>query len=160
MMHDSKSNKMRFQRMNNKLSEKQEFDESNGDFENEDQNLNNQTVHDCSDMLTLEGLRRTYNSCSNCGVSWYDDHVSLDCSECGGYAMYRPCPTCNGQCGSMWRRDVKASHVSKHAQWHGTCSLNCQSQNLLKTMSEDKNANFTDSYHCLPQSLMREAHIL
>ncbi|GFW78675.1 protein pinocchio [Trichonephila clavipes] len=161
---DSKLNKMRFQRMNNKLSDKQEFEETTGDFENEDQNLNNQNFHDSSDMLTLEGLRRTYNSCSNCGVSWYDDHVSLDCSECGGYAMCRPCPTCNGQCGNTWRRDVKASHVNKHAQWHGTCSLNCQwkSQNLLesKTMSEDKNANYHDSYHCLPQTLIREAHIL
>ncbi|GIY35898.1 protein pinocchio [Caerostris darwini] len=150
---------MRFQRMNNKLNEKESYGSSEA-YENEEQNLNNQNVQDCSDMLTLEGLRRTYNSCSNCGVSWYDDHISLDCSECGGYAMHRPCPTCNGQCGSMWRRDVKASHVSKRAQWHGNCSMNCQSQNLLTTMSEDKNANFQDSYHCLSQSLMCKAQIM
>ena len=22
-----------------------------------------------------------------CGVSWYDNHISLDCPECGGYAL-------------------------------------------------------------------------
>ncbi|KAF8767121.1 Protein pinocchio like protein [Argiope bruennichi] len=101
---------MRFQRMNNKLSEKQEFDESNGDFENEDQNLNNQTVHDCSDMLTLEGLRRTYNSCSNCGVPWGYDHVKPRLSEGRGYAITTMPPKCNGHCGVLGR-DVKAKCV-------------------------------------------------
>lgn len=45
-------------------------------------------------------------SCFTCGVSWAEHHVSLDCSECGGYAMERPCPTCEGTCGAVWKRDL------------------------------------------------------
>lgn len=44
----------------------------------------------------------------SCGVSWQQDHVSLDCRECGGYAMARPCPDCNGTCQSEWRRNLAA----------------------------------------------------
>ncbi|XP_076325887.1 uncharacterized protein LOC143233490 isoform X2 [Tachypleus tridentatus] len=72
-------------------------------------------------MLTLEELRNHYNSCFTCGVSWSDNHVSLDCAECGGYAMQRPCPTCDGQCCSMWSRDMTASHHSRQAKWNGQC---------------------------------------
>ncbi|CAD6998435.1 unnamed protein product [Ceratitis capitata] len=42
--------------------------------------------------LTIEELRQHMGSCFTCGVSWTDDHVSLDCSECGGYSLERPCP--------------------------------------------------------------------
>lgn len=45
---------------------------------------------------------------NSCGVSWQQDHVSLDCRECGGYAMARPCPDCNGTCQSEWRRNLAA----------------------------------------------------
>lgn len=45
---------------------------------------------------------------NRCGVSWQEDHVSLDCSECGGYAMQRPCPNCEGKCQSIWRRNLVA----------------------------------------------------
>lgn len=48
----------------------------------------------------------------SCGVCWYDDHVNLDCSECGGYAMCRPCPKCNGKCGAMWKRDVTTVSIN------------------------------------------------
>ncbi|XP_054723689.1 uncharacterized protein LOC129233727 isoform X2 [Uloborus diversus] len=139
--------------------------------ENENSRLLNENIlHDTSDMLTLEGLRRHYNSCSNCGVSWYDDHISLDCSECGGYAMCRPCVQCNGQCGSMWRRDVKASHLSKQAEWLGSCSLNYQwdSKNLMESNdpSESDSVNFENSYHhCIhlsskPKAILHDSHIL
>jgi len=125
-----------------------------------EENLNIQT-HDNSDVLTIEGLRRTYNSCSNCGVSWYDDHISLDCSECGGYSMSRPCPTCNGKCGNQWRRDVKASRVKKQAQWHGLCSLNSgwKANVLEPNLPEDNNANYQTNY-CVAQNLVHQTHIL
>ncbi|XP_022236126.1 protein pinocchio-like [Limulus polyphemus] len=72
-------------------------------------------------VLTLEELRNHYSSCFTCGVSWSEDHVSLDCSECGGYAMQRPCPACDGQCCSIWSRDMAASHHSRQAKWEGQC---------------------------------------
>jgi len=56
-------------------------------------------------VLTIEELRQHMGSCFTCGVSWTDDHVSLDCSECGGYSLERPCPLCDGQCGVQWKRD-------------------------------------------------------
>lgn len=56
-------------------------------------------------VLTIEELRQHIGSCFTCGVSWTDDHVSLDCSECGGYSIERPCPLCDGQCGVQWKRD-------------------------------------------------------
>lgn len=56
-------------------------------------------------IVTIEGLRMQLGSCFTCGVTWADDHVSLDCSECGGYSMERPCPLCEGSCGTTWKRD-------------------------------------------------------
>lgn len=41
-----------------------------------------------------------------CGVSWSEEHVSLDCSECGGYSLQRPCPLCDGRCHTAWKRDL------------------------------------------------------
>lgn len=56
-------------------------------------------------VLTIEDLRAQMGSCFSCGVSWTDEHVSLDCSECGGYSLERPCLLCDGICGSQWKRD-------------------------------------------------------
>ncbi|KAL3227636.1 hypothetical protein MRX96_024058 [Rhipicephalus microplus] len=47
---------------------------------------------DVSDAITLEGLKSHYNCCYTCGVSWSEEQTCLDCSECGGYALHRPCP--------------------------------------------------------------------
>lgn len=148
---------MRFRKFNKKDNEKENVEEVRdlGSEENLNQSL------DTSDVLTIEGLRRTLNSCSNCGVSWYDDHISLDCSECGGYSMSRPCPTCNGECGNKWRRDVKASRVKKQAQWHGTCSLNStwKATVLEPNLPEDNNANYQTSL-CLEKSLIHQTQML
>lgn len=57
-------------------------------------------------VMTIEELRLQMSSCFTCGVSWIEHHVSLDCSECGGYAMERPCPNCDGTCGAIWKRDL------------------------------------------------------
>ncbi|XP_013783931.1 protein pinocchio-like isoform X2 [Limulus polyphemus] len=74
-----------------------------------------------NNVLTIENLKSHYNSCFSCGVSWYEDHVSLDCPECGGYALQRPCPECEGQCESKWRRDLASSHKTRQAKWEGEC---------------------------------------
>lgn len=76
-----------------------------------------------STMLTIEELRSYNKSCATCGVSWFDEHVSLDCSECGGYALERPCPQCDGQCHTVWRRDLDASHNTHKAKWEGVCLM-------------------------------------
>lgn len=72
-------------------------------------------------VLTIEELRQQMGSCFTCGVSWTDDHVSLDCSECGGYSLERPCPLCDGQCGVQWKRDFTMSHACGKARWQGVC---------------------------------------
>jgi len=72
-------------------------------------------------VITIEDLRAQMGSCFTCGVSWTDDHVSLDCSECGGYSCERPCPLCDGNCGMVWKRDFSMSHACGKARWLGVC---------------------------------------
>lgn len=103
------------------------------------EDLNRQTNLD-TNMLTIEGLRSHFNSCFSCGVSWYEDHVSLDCSECGGYAMQRPCLKCDGQCDSIWRRDLAASHDTHKAQWEGECKLNSNDKQKVLNGLRQNNA--------------------
>uniref|UniRef100_L7LYT8 Protein pinocchio n=1 Tax=Rhipicephalus pulchellus TaxID=72859 RepID=L7LYT8_RHIPC len=74
-----------------------------------------------ADAVTLEGLKSLYNCCFTCGVSWAEDQASLDCAECGGYALHRPCVHCNGSCGGVWSRDLVASHKLRRSQWIGEC---------------------------------------
>lgn len=33
--------------------------------------------------------------------------MSLDCLECGGYSLERPCPICSGHCRNIWKRDLE-----------------------------------------------------
>lgn len=72
--------------------------------------------------LTIEELKLTLNSCWLCGCNWQEDHVSLDCPECGGYAMSRSCPNCDGKCRSIWTRNITKTHDSHKATWVGQCS--------------------------------------
>ncbi|XP_077292269.1 protein pinocchio [Arctopsyche grandis] len=75
-------------------------------------------------VLTIEDLHTQINSCFTCGVNWSQQHVSLDCDECGGYALMRPCPLCEASaCGEMWKRDFTVSHASSKARWQGVCKL-------------------------------------
>ncbi|CAG2056906.1 unnamed protein product [Timema podura] len=77
-------------------------------------------------VLSIEELRLQLNSCFTCGVSWHDEHVSLDCRECGGYSLERPCPLCDGRCNSVWKRDLTMSHATGKARWEGECALRCK----------------------------------
>ncbi|KAL3227640.1 hypothetical protein MRX96_024062 [Rhipicephalus microplus] len=70
-----------------------------------------------ADAVTLEGLKSLYNCCFTCGVSWAEEQASLDCAECGGYALHRPCVHCNGSCGGISSRDLVASHKLRRSQW-------------------------------------------
>lgn len=58
------------------------------------------------DTLNLEDIKIQLSQCClTCGVCWKEDHFSFDCTECGGYSMFRPCLTCGGRCGALWTRD-------------------------------------------------------
>lgn len=72
--------------------------------------------------LTIEELRLARNSCWLCGCNWQQDHVSLDCSECGGYSLTRPCPNCDGDCKQIWKRNINETHDNHKAIWVGQCN--------------------------------------
>ncbi|KAK0179719.1 hypothetical protein PV327_005447 [Microctonus hyperodae] len=76
-------------------------------------------------IVTIEELRAQLNSCFTCGVSWIQEHVTLDCPECGDYPLERPCPMCNGRCRVTWKRNVTASHTNRKARWTGECGFSC-----------------------------------
>lgn len=95
-----------------------------------------QLQSDMSDAITLEGLKSNYNCCFTCGVSWSEEQTCLDCTECGGYALHRPCPHCNGTCDGLWSRDLDATHKMRRAQWLGECK---------KAPSDDAPKNQQDS---------------
>ncbi|XP_053662759.1 protein pinocchio [Anopheles marshallii] len=78
--------------------------------------------HSSDAVLTIEELREQLGSCYTCGVSWTEDQVSLDCSECGGYSLERPCLICEGICGQLWKRDFTMSHACGKSRWQGVCT--------------------------------------
>ncbi|XP_045478124.1 protein pinocchio isoform X2 [Harmonia axyridis] len=94
-------------------------------------------------LVTIEQLRLEMTTCFTCGVSWNDSHVSLDCSECGGYALDRPCLECEGKCGAMWKRDLSLSHSSGKARWQGECALSKSQNNTNKALESDENTTST-----------------
>jgi len=83
-------------------------------------------VSDIEQAVTLEELKGVFKYCFRCGVNWEQHHVSLDCLECGGYSLERPCPICAGHCRNIWKRDLEESHRSGEASWIGECSLKCK----------------------------------
>jgi len=83
------------------------------------------------DHWTIEGLRVQLHSCFTCGVHWREEHVSLDCRECGGYALARPCPSCDGSCPNVWTRNLSETHSLGRAKWVGVCSKNSSSSSSL-----------------------------
>ncbi|XP_035916286.1 protein pinocchio isoform X1 [Anopheles stephensi] len=78
--------------------------------------------HSSDAVLTIEELREQLGSCYTCGVSWTEDQVSLDCTECGGYSLERPCLICEGICGQLWKRDFTMSHACGKSRWQGVCT--------------------------------------
>jgi hypothetical protein len=60
--------------------------------------------------------------CLTCGAQWSEDLWSKGCEECGGGALKRPCPACEGRCGETWRRAVMDSNDSRVGHWVGRCA--------------------------------------
>ena len=85
-----------------------------------------QQLHQQQHYLTIEDIKSTRNSCWLCGCNWLEDHVSLDCPECGGYALTRPCPNCDGKCQQRWTRNISATHDRHKALWSGQCKFQQQ----------------------------------
>jgi len=62
-------------------------------------------------------------SCTTCGAEWGEGAFTLECDECGGGALVRPCVVCGGRCGAWWRRAVIDSNDARVAHWGGGCAL-------------------------------------
>lgn len=86
--------------------------------------------------LTIEELKSARTSCWLCGCNWQQDHVSLDCPECGGYALSRPCPSCDGQCKQMWTRNINGTHDRHKASWVGECTIAGSTTTTTTTISD------------------------
>lgn len=84
--------------------------------------------------LTAEELKANLNSCWLCGCNWQQDHVSLDCQECGGYALTRPCPNCEGKCNQIWKRNINKTHNHHTATWTGQCLTRAQSTGVKEQL--------------------------
>lgn len=83
--------------------------------------------------------------CWLCGCNWQQDHISLDCCECGGYALTRPCPKCDGACKQVWERNIKATHDHHRALWRGNCALaNCNNGKVLEQGEFSSNDEFVE----------------
>lgn len=104
-------------------------------------------------VLTIEDLRAQLGSCFTCGVMWVDQQVSLDCSECGGYSLERPCMLCDGQCGQLWKRDFTMSHACGKARWQGVCTKYAPAAQMIQLQSAPLSscASFS-SHHQLMQT--------
>lgn len=57
-----------------------------------------------------------------------------------GYALTRPCLSCDGQCPSLWTRNLAASHDHRQAQWEGHCVLR-RSASQMPRVPQDKRSN-------------------
>ena len=73
------------------------------------------------------------SACTTCGAYWSEGQFTKNCEECGGFAMTRSCPTCQGQCGAIWRRQVNMSNALGVAYFKGGCRLNLLNGALVST---------------------------
>ena len=61
--------------------------------------------------------------CMTCGADWETGAFSEDCEECGGGALTRLCPMCEGKCGQTWSKMLIDTRDESCAHWAGTCGL-------------------------------------
>ncbi len=59
--------------------------------------------------------------CSSCSAYWSVGLFTENCLECGGAALVKDCPHCNGKCGAIWHREVAMSNSYKEAFYSGGC---------------------------------------
>lgn len=79
-------------------------------------------------LVASDDYQRRTNRCQMCWCGWHEGQSSSNCEECGGHAMSRPCPVCDGRCGKIWSRDVDMTHAYHEAHWVGECSLPVEDQ--------------------------------
>lgn len=60
--------------------------------------------------------------CRSCGADWAANQTGQDCPLCDGWALARPCPHCDGVCGSLWSRAVLDSNDEGVPHWIGACA--------------------------------------
>ncbi|XP_072041790.1 uncharacterized protein [Amphiura filiformis] len=83
---------------------------------------NNQVTMQPSSTATSQQYKSS-ETCSTCHICWRLQTYTQGCEECGGFALTRPCPICNGKCLAIWNREVDMSNEMKTAFWDGTCRL-------------------------------------
>ncbi|XP_064652515.1 protein pinocchio-like [Lineus longissimus] len=88
-----------------------------------DQTVKEITKEAVGNLVESDEYKQMMNTCSSCRACWFLNQWSMDCVECGGHALVRPCPICLGNCGQVWRRDIKMTHSFHSAYWNGTCGL-------------------------------------
>ncbi|XP_055637531.1 protein pinocchio isoform X2 [Toxorhynchites rutilus septentrionalis] len=113
---------------------------------------------DAEAVITIEELRAQLGSCFTCGVSWADDQVSLDCSECGGYSLERPCIICDGLCGQDWKRDFTMSHACGKARWQGVCTKFPAQMIQLQSASLSSCASFSSHHQLMQTAAVSSCH--
>lgn len=101
--------------------------------------------------LTIEDIKSTRNSCWLCGCNWLEDHVSLDCPECDGYALNRPCPNCDGKCQQTWTRNISATHDKHKALWIGQCKFQ-QNNNNSNNKQQQSTLSDADRFKAAAQA--------
>lgn len=60
--------------------------------------------------------------CSSCTALWSKGQFTENCLECGGFALTRSCPQCNGKCSASWHRQVAMSNAYKEPFYSGGCN--------------------------------------
>jgi hypothetical protein len=74
-------------------------------------------------LIRRPGAPRSSVYCTSCGADWVAGGWSDGCEECGGGALSRSCPLCQGRCGAIARRAVIDSNDEGCAHWIGACGL-------------------------------------
>lgn len=105
-------------------------------------------------LISSPEYQRMQTRCQLCWCLWSEDQSSANCIECGGYAMSRPCPLCQGQCGAIWTRDVYMSHGNYEAHWDGDCLLPSEQKEgyllqLLMTVERSDESDVIDAMQTL-----------
>ena len=57
-------------------------------------------------LIRRPGPQASLATCASCGADWGAGGWSDGCEECGGGAMSRNCPLCQGGCGTIVQRAV------------------------------------------------------
>lgn len=109
-------------------------------------------------VITIEELRAQLSSCFTCGVSWTADQISLDCSECGGYSLERPCMLCDGICGQAWKRDFTMSHACGKSRWQGVCMKFPAQMIQLQSAPLSSCASFSSHHQLMQTTPMSTCH--